>query len=131
MKKAMIYTMLIICSTAAANAETYRWTDDQGVIGFTDDPGQIPFKYRSTAHSGDDITVHGSAVQQESAQQTLIPIPAPLGEPPKQAPLGNLPISAPLGELPTSAPLGELPKPAHMGNPPAPAPLGTDQPAPQ
>jgi hypothetical protein len=55
-------------------ADIYRWEDDQGVIHFTDDPGEIPAKYRS----------RGKAVMQgppPSGQPSLSTIGAPASSP--------------------------------------------------
>ncbi len=49
MKKLIgIGCILIFCS-ASASATTYKWVDDQGTLNFSEDPGNIPRKYRKKA----------------------------------------------------------------------------------
>lgn len=48
--------------TAVAQADTYRWVDDKGVIHFTDNPDRIPSKYLKR-------------VQEVSSQESPAPIP--------------------------------------------------------
>jgi hypothetical protein len=49
--KIQIVIVLIASLVAAspAAAEVYRWVDDRGVIGYTEDFGRIPEKYRKNA----------------------------------------------------------------------------------
>lgn len=49
MKQTILLSLLVLCSVAAADADIYKWTDDQGVVGSTADPAQIPSRYRSKA----------------------------------------------------------------------------------
>lgn len=56
MKRMIILTLFILISAAIANAETYTWTDDQGVVTFTDNPTRIPSSYGSRAKTGAEIT---------------------------------------------------------------------------
>src|SRR5512133_1593797 len=60
---------LILCGSLTANAETYSWTDEKGVVSFTDDPTLIPLKYRAKAKKGEDITIQNPKVQQELKEQ--------------------------------------------------------------
>ncbi|HEY6872415.1 MAG TPA: DUF4124 domain-containing protein [Geobacteraceae bacterium] len=48
MKKFMVFIVLALFA-APALAETYTWTDDQGVVNFADDLGSIPKKFRKKA----------------------------------------------------------------------------------
>lgn len=66
-----ISLMLLLCLAGglSARADTYRWTDDKGVVSFSDDPLQIPPKYRSKATRSEDITVRNPKVQQELKEQ--------------------------------------------------------------
>jgi hypothetical protein len=59
----------VLCSVMSANADTYKWTDDKGVVNFADDPGLIPPKYRAKAKKGEDITISSPKVQQELKEQ--------------------------------------------------------------
>ncbi len=61
--------MMILGSVMYASADTYTWTDDKGVISFTDDPGLIPPRYREKAKKGEDITTRSPKVQQEIKEQ--------------------------------------------------------------
>jgi Domain of unknown function (DUF4124) len=61
--------VMILCSVMYANADTYTWTDDQGVVSFSDNPDQIPPRYRAKAKKGDDITIRNPKVQQELKEQ--------------------------------------------------------------
>lgn len=44
-----VLLVLLLCSSTFS--ETYKWTDDKGIIHFTDDPSTIPEKYRDEAKS--------------------------------------------------------------------------------
>jgi len=57
MKRTIILSLLILCSVAVADAETYKWTDDQGVVRSSDDPAQIPSRYRSKALMVEDLPI--------------------------------------------------------------------------
>jgi len=80
MKRTIILSLLILCSAAVADAETYKWTDDQGVVSSTDDPAQILSRYRSKALKVEDIpltrqsavTAPRNVAAPESGQSTHI-----------------------------------------------------------
>jgi len=61
----MAVVMIVLGSVVYADAETYRWTDDRGVVSFTDDPGSIPRRYREKAQRSEDITTRNPKVQEE------------------------------------------------------------------
>jgi len=42
----IIIAGLLFFSTLALGQEVYKWVDEKGTVHFTDDPGQIPEKYR-------------------------------------------------------------------------------------
>jgi uncharacterized protein DUF4124 len=65
MNRIVIVLIMILYSVLTANADTYTWTDNTGVVNFTDDPGLIPPKYRVKAKKGEDITIRNPNVQQE------------------------------------------------------------------
>ena len=69
MNRIAIVLVMILYSVLTANADTYTWTDDKGVVNFTDDPGMIPLKYRVKAKKGEDITIRNPKVQQELKEQ--------------------------------------------------------------
>lgn len=58
MKRLIIFPLLTLCGAAASDAEIYTWTDDQGVVTFTDNPSRIPSRFSSRTQSGDIITIH-------------------------------------------------------------------------
>ena len=73
MKRFMILPLLILCSAAAADGGTYKWTDDQGVVSFTDDPALIPSRYRSKAVKAKDVTSRDPEVLQELMEEVEMP----------------------------------------------------------
>lgn len=139
MNRTLLLSLLILCSAAVADAETYNWTDDQGVVNFTDDPGQIPAKYRSKAlKKVKDITVPSPTRQQEekvlkdelttprsvtTPESGPPPAPPDSGPPPAPPDMQQptpAPVPAPLGDQPVPAPLGDQSIPVPLGDPPAP-----------
>ncbi len=48
MKTGIIFLLLVLFAIPA-DAVTYRWVDNQGNTNFTDDPGNVPAKYRKSA----------------------------------------------------------------------------------
>jgi hypothetical protein len=46
MKKSLIFLILLTFVSPAYAATTYKWVDEKGVLGFTDDPSIIPPEYR-------------------------------------------------------------------------------------
>ena len=74
MKRAMILPLLIFCcSAAAADGGTYKWTDDQGVVSFIDNPALIPSRYRSKAVKSKDDISHDPKVLQELREEVEKP----------------------------------------------------------
>jgi len=69
MNRSAIVLAMILCSVVFVSAETYTWTDDRGVVNFSDDPGRIPPRYRVKAQKGDDITIRNPKVQQRLKEQ--------------------------------------------------------------
>ncbi|MBC7961364.1 MAG: hypothetical protein H7Y05_00290 [Steroidobacteraceae bacterium] len=69
MNRIAFVPVIILCNVMYANAETFTWTDDAGVVSFTDDSTRIPPKYRSKATKGEDITIRNPKVQQELKEQ--------------------------------------------------------------
>jgi hypothetical protein len=65
----IITACLLLGGAGFANAETYRWTDEHGVIHFTDSPDSIPAKFRNKVKTGEDITIRNPKVQEELKQQ--------------------------------------------------------------
>lgn len=69
MTRITVVLVLTLFTALSVNADTYRWTDNKGVVSFTDDPTLIPPKYRGKAIKGDDITIRNPKVQQELKDQ--------------------------------------------------------------
>jgi hypothetical protein len=46
MKKLLIPLILLVFTSAAYAATTYKWMDKEGVVNYTDDYNKIPFEYR-------------------------------------------------------------------------------------
>lgn len=110
MKSIVIVLALLLYMAPSAQAETYTWTDDRGVISFTDDPNMIPPKYRVKAKQREDITIRNPVVQKELTEQEnkaiqeernrprIIPTPDSL-PPPQQIPVAE-PTKPASDELP-------------------------------
>ncbi|BCS56020.1 DUF4124 domain-containing protein [Geobacter sp. SVR] len=69
MKRTTVVLYLILCGVTTAVGATYQWTDDKGVINYTDDLNSVPSKYRSTVKKRDDITTRDPKVRQELLEQ--------------------------------------------------------------
>jgi len=69
--------------SAAADADTYQWLDEKGVVNFTDDPDNIPKKYRKKAK------VTRSTEREKSVQ------PRPSEDTPRQAGAEAAPSTSP------------------------------------
>ena len=68
--KILIMTACVILSTAlTAPAQTYRWTDGQGVLHFTDSLESVPAKYRQKVVTEADITIRDPKIREEVRQQ--------------------------------------------------------------
>lgn len=105
MYRIAIALAMVLCSVLYASADTYTWTDDKGVVNFTDDPSMIPRKYKGKLKKGEDITIRNPKVQQELKEQE---------ERARQEEL-NRPRFVPMPDAPQS------PKPPPMAEPPKPA----------
>ena len=69
MKRALILPLLIICSAAAVDAATYKWTNDKGVVSFTDNLDEVPAKFRQGVIKQEDITTRNPRIREEVKQQ--------------------------------------------------------------
>jgi hypothetical protein len=45
----IIVSLLLLATPAICSAETYKWIDEKGNIGYVDDLGKVPKKYRDSA----------------------------------------------------------------------------------
>jgi hypothetical protein len=63
----ILLALALLCTLQIlpADGQVYKWTDDRGVIHFTDDPGQIPEKYQTKAEKS-----RAESPQQPSPPQT-------------------------------------------------------------
>lgn len=68
MKTTIMTACLILSTVLTSDAQTYRWTDAQGVMHFTDSPESIPAGSRGRVVTGDDITIRDSKVREEIRQ---------------------------------------------------------------
>ena len=50
----IIFVAILAVSISPAFAGTYSWTDEQGTIHFTEDPGRVPEKFRNKALRGEE-----------------------------------------------------------------------------
>ncbi len=56
MPRSAMIMLLFLLTLSPAFADTYSWTDEQGTVHFTEDPGQVPKKLRGTVRRlGDDV----------------------------------------------------------------------------
>jgi hypothetical protein len=69
----MILPLLILCSAATADGGTYKWTDYQGVVSFTDNPVLIPSRYRGKAVKAENDTNRDLKVLQELREEVEKP----------------------------------------------------------
>jgi uncharacterized protein DUF4124 len=60
-----IFAVILAVSFSIAHAETYTWTDEQGTIHFTEDPGRVPEKIRKTLRREET----NSAPEEESTSE--------------------------------------------------------------
>ncbi len=68
----------LLVSSVVSAQEIYRWTDEKGVVHFTDDPTQIPEKYREKMKT-EKIPTESSPPSQ--AQPQTVPTGPPLVKP--------------------------------------------------
>jgi hypothetical protein len=47
MRFTLLLVILVFSFSGLSNADTYQWTDNQGVVNFTDNPDNVPKKYRT------------------------------------------------------------------------------------
>jgi hypothetical protein len=106
--------VMILCSAMYAYADTYTWTDNKGVVSFTDDPVLIPPQYRGKAKRGEDISIRSPKIRQELKEQEerahqeeinrprIVPTPDYV-PPPLQPPVAESPRTA-IDELPPGRP---------------------------
>ena len=69
MKIVIIAVIALCCTASGGNAATYRWTDDQGVVNFTDSLDAVPAKYRHKVLKEPDITIRDPQIGEEVKRQ--------------------------------------------------------------
>jgi len=67
--KTLAIAVALWCVAGGADALTYRWTDDQGVVNFTDSLEAVPPRYRHKVVKEPDITTSDPRVREELRQQ--------------------------------------------------------------
>ena len=87
MKRASLFFLvgLLLASSVISAQEIHRWTDEKGVVHFTDDPSQIPEKYRDQIKTEKIRTESPPPASQ--AQPQIAPTGPPSGkavEPPSE-----------------------------------------------
>ncbi len=67
MNKVIVMLISVVILATSVQAATYKWMDDQGTINFTEDPGNIPQKYRKKAKIvGEDDTVDAGVEKKDA-----------------------------------------------------------------
>jgi hypothetical protein len=90
-----LIALLVLSFPRTSFADIYRWEDDSGVIHFTDDPGNIPQKFRSRQTP----VIKGPPASGQPGVSTIeSPAPQPLESPPLPAIDGTPEASIPDGE---------------------------------
>ena len=65
MHRMKILFLLVLCNATVVEAEVYTWTDDQGVVTYTDNAARIPFRYTGQQKEGEKIIIHRPKAQKE------------------------------------------------------------------
>jgi len=152
--KLPVIVLLILGLCSPASGETYRWVNDQGVIGYTDDPSRIPSKAPvavtprtpaerlSRQQQADESTRKRPRLQKRSKAQKLNQRAeraasqvkaAPAKVPQKALPLEfQAEVKGHLGgdQKDPAPPSMKQPKPLPMGPQPPPTSPGMEQPKP-
>lgn len=69
LKYMLLVVFVLMWMVPVAIAQTYRWTDRQGVMHFTDNLKSIPPAYRKRVISEEDITIQNPKVMKELKEQ--------------------------------------------------------------
>ena len=145
MKRIILFSLLLLCSAALVKAEIYTWTDEQGVVTYTDNPARIPSRYGTRAQSGEIITIRSptvlKGVRRSGNKQLQATIPhnriksiQQSSEQQNTVPLGmQSEIKGHLGgdQKDPAPPSMKQPKPVPVGVQPKPEPSGMEQPKPE
>ena len=68
-KAAVLTLMIIFVSSSAGAGQIYRWVNDNGTVGFTDDPEKVPAKYRERIKLEKEISEAGKDVNLPTTQK--------------------------------------------------------------
>lgn len=89
MRFTLLLVVLVFSYSESSNADTYQWTDNQGVVNFTDNPDNVPKKFRTkvkvTPSADRAIDAQGPAKTETSVgsnkkpEVTATTPPAPVG----------------------------------------------------
>lgn len=69
MKLAALVLTCALIGAVSAEAATYRWTDKQGVVHYTDNPASVPPEYKNKVNKTEDITTRNPKVREELKDQ--------------------------------------------------------------
>lgn len=144
MKWLMIFSLLILCGSAAVGAEIYTWTDDKGTVTFTDNPARIPASTSNRTRSGEHDSIRPPTVRKAPRKQGNKKLQAIIPEnrtnskaaaeaKQKQVPLERQSeIKGHLGgdQTDPAPPSMKQPKAEPLGDQPKPTPPGMKQPIP-
>ncbi len=75
MKHFLAMLLLLLALPLSSGAATYSWTDEAGTIHFTDDPGNVPAKYRKKAKQYDSEPIPQSLLLPDQAARDKKPEP--------------------------------------------------------
>jgi hypothetical protein len=73
MKGMTVIFLMTFLFSFAAHAAMYEWTDNNGVVNFTDNPEKIPAKYLKRVKKRPSITVRETAAPAEKVQEQVTP----------------------------------------------------------
>jgi len=69
MKKLILAFLLL---ATVAQAETFRWTDSEGTVHFSDSPGKVPAAYRNSAKMEEAVDNKAAAPQVDELQGRML-----------------------------------------------------------
>lgn len=72
MRAVVVFSALVVLNVSPSYGDVYRWTDDKGVVNYTDDADRIPAKYRKKAQR----TVSEPKAIPPAASPSISPPPA-------------------------------------------------------
>ncbi|MBK5276624.1 MAG: DUF4124 domain-containing protein [Desulfuromonadales bacterium] len=110
--KICIMTVCVILSVVlTAAAETYRWTDAQGGLHYTDSLESVPAKLRQKVVTEPDITIRDPKIKEEARQREERIRQEEASRPQVITKPDNVPAPAPLEIAPAAKPSDDLQSP--------------------